>query len=69
MAPKPSEKSPNSYGDADLGYDPQGSGMDHDSFFREVCPGVADSGTLKHKWDVEGDHWAPEEPPSDLKGD
>lgn len=50
-------------------YDPQGSGMDHDSLFRSLCPGVAGSGNLAHKWNVAGDHWAPQEPPANLRGD
>ena len=50
-------------------YDPQGSGMEHDSFFAEVAPGVANSGNLAHKWEISGDHSNSSEPPSDLKGD
>jgi hypothetical protein len=53
----------------DLGYDPQGSGMDHDPFFAEVAPGVATSGNMKFKWTVPGNHLNPVEPPSDLRGD
>jgi len=52
-----------------LPYDPQGSGMEHDSVFREVAPGSATSGNLKHKWSISGDHNSSEEPPTGLKGD
>jgi len=66
----PSEKKPEPAASAiDLGYDPQGSGMDHDPFFAEVAPGVAGSGNLAHKWDVPGDHSNSGEPPSNLKGE
>jgi len=68
--PKPSEKNPEAAaGDVDLGYDPQGSGQEHDAFFREVAPGVANSGNLSHKWGPEGDHWQPDEPPSGEKSE
>lgn len=40
-----------------------------DSVFAELAPGVADSGNLKHKWEVPGDHTALQEPPQNLHGD
>lgn len=67
----PSKKAPTSKASnsADLGYDPQGSGMDHDAFFAEVAPGVAHSGNMKYKWDVPGNHSNGIEPKTGLKGD
>jgi hypothetical protein len=50
-------------------YDPQGSGLQHDSFFASVAPGVANSGNLAHKWSVEGDHSNGIEPPSGEKSE
>lgn len=50
-------------------YDPQGSGMDHDSVFKQVAPGSAASGNLKYKWNVPNNHTGCETPPSNLKGD
>jgi hypothetical protein len=55
--------------DADLRYDPQGSGMDHDAFFADVAPGVAGSGNMKFKWAVPGNHSNSSEPPSGTSGD
>jgi hypothetical protein len=65
----PSKKRPASFGKIDLGYDPQGSGMEQDPYFAEVAPGVANSGNLAHKWGAEGDHTYCEAPPTGLKGD
>ena len=56
-------------GNVDLHYDPQGSGMDHDSYFAEVAPGIANSGNLKYKFSIPGDHSNGEEPPTGMKGD
>ena len=50
-------------------YEPTDMVMHHDSVFVSLCPDVANSGNLAHKWDVEGDHTACSEPPADLKGD
>jgi hypothetical protein len=50
-------------------YDPQGSGEGHDPLFASLAPGVANSGNLKHKWSVSGDHTDSSEPPTGLKGD
>jgi hypothetical protein len=70
--PKPSWGPPISYatgGLAGLTYNPQGSGQEHDPFFAEVAPGVANSGNLKYEYGPDGDHWRPIEPPMNLKGD
>lgn len=64
-----SDLKPQSKGPIDLRYDPQGSGEDHDSVFREVAPGVANSGNLKHKWGADGEHVRLSAPPNGLKGD
>ena len=47
-------------------YDPQGSGMDNDL---PEAPGVENSGNLKYKWSVPGNHSNSSEPPSGMKGD
>jgi len=46
-------------------YDPQGSGIGGDI----DAPGIANSGNLKHKWDVPGDHSNSSEPPSGEKSE
>jgi hypothetical protein len=50
-------------------YDPQGSGMDHDSIFREVATGPATSGNLKYKWGGPTAHTKLSAPPTGLKGE
>ena len=47
-------------------YDPQGSGMDNDL---PEAPGVENSGNLKYKHDVPGDHAQAVEAPTGLRGD
>ena len=53
----------------DLRYDPGSMTMSHDSVFKDLCPGVADSGSLKHKWGEPKSHMDLSAPPSGLKGD
>lgn len=68
--PKPSHKSPATKdGKIDLGYEPQGSGQEHDAFFASVVPGTAGSGNLGHKYGAEGDHSVAVEPPSDMESE
>jgi hypothetical protein len=50
-------------------YDPQGSGQDHDSIFREVAPGAASSGSLKYKWGAPEAHTKLSAPPSGEKSE
>jgi hypothetical protein len=69
MGPETSKLEPHSQGEENIGYDPQGTGMDHDSVFASFAPGVARSGSLAHKWGPEGDHTNVAEPPTGLKGD
>lgn len=53
----------------DDSYDPQGSGMSHDPLFAELCPGVANSGNLAHKWSVGNEHNDTDAPPTGMKGE
>lgn len=69
MIPKSSKLHPSFDGDTPLGYDPQSMEMSHDSVFAELAPGVANSGSLAHKWSVEGDHSNSTEPSGTMKGD
>jgi hypothetical protein len=50
-------------------YDPQGSGQDHDRIFREIAPGAADSGNMKHKWGTPEGHTHLQQPPSGKKSE
>jgi hypothetical protein len=46
-------------------YDPQGSGIGSVSkTFSRYAPGVAESGNMKFKWSVPGNHSNSSEPPS-----
>jgi len=55
--------------DTETTYDPQGDATQHDGYFGSLCPGVVNSGNLKHKHGPEGDHSISEEPPKGLKGE
>ena len=51
-------------------YDPQGSGIgSKDEVFSRVAPGISNSGNMKFKHDVPGNHSNAPEPPTGLKGD